>query len=65
MPAGKSAAEVARSLETDPGDLYRRRRELEEHGSSAFTSGGGSGPGRTGRPNWSGRSANRRWRSIS
>ncbi len=40
MAAGKSAAEVARSLEIDTSDLYRWRRELEEHGSSAFTGGG-------------------------
>jgi transposase len=33
---GKSAAEVARALEVHPSDLYRWRRELEEHGADAF-----------------------------
>ena len=41
MAGGKSAAEVARALEVHPSDLYRWRRELEEHGANAFT-----GPGR-------------------
>jgi transposase len=41
MTGGKSAAEVARALEVHPSDLYRWRRELEEHGARAF-----SGPGR-------------------
>ncbi|HEY1254997.1 MAG TPA: transposase [Terracidiphilus sp.] len=40
MAAGKSAAEVARALEVHPSDLYRWRRELDEHGAQAFT-----GPG--------------------
>ena len=37
MAGGKSAAEVARALEVHPSDLYRWRRELEEHGAQAFT----------------------------
>ena len=37
MAGGKSAAEVARALEVNPSDLYRWRRELEEHGVEAFT----------------------------
>jgi transposase len=37
MAGGKSAAEVARALEVDPSDLYRWRRELDEHGAQAFT----------------------------
>jgi transposase len=41
LAGGKSAAEVARALEVHPSDLYRWRRELEEHGADAFT-----GPGR-------------------
>ena len=41
MAGGKSAAEVARALEVHPSDLYRWRRELDEHGAEAFT-----GPGR-------------------
>jgi len=36
MAAGKSAAVVARALEVHPSDLYRWRRELEEHGRQAF-----------------------------
>lgn len=36
MAAGKSAAQVARALEVHPSDLYRWRRELEEHGAKAF-----------------------------
>ena len=41
MAGGKSAAEVARALEVHPSDLYRWRRELDEHGEQAFT---GVGP---------------------
>ena len=41
LAGGKSAAEVARALEVHPSDLYRWRRELEEHGAEAFI-----GPGR-------------------
>jgi transposase len=37
MAGGKSAAEVARALEVHPSDLYRWRRELDEHGAQAFT----------------------------
>jgi transposase len=37
MAGGKSAAEVARALEVHPSDLYRWRRELDEHGTEAFT----------------------------
>jgi transposase-like protein len=33
MAGGKSAAEVARALEVHPSDLYRWRRELNEHGA--------------------------------
>jgi transposase len=40
VAAGKSAAEVARALEVHPSDLYRWRRELEEHGTDAFTGAG-------------------------
>jgi transposase-like protein len=36
MAAGKSAAEVARAIEVSPTDLYRWRRELDEHGANAF-----------------------------
>lgn len=37
MAGGKGAAEVARALEVHPSDLYRWRRELDEHGTEAFT----------------------------
>jgi transposase len=40
MAGGKSAAEVARALEVHPSDLYRWRRELNEHGAEAFTGAG-------------------------
>jgi transposase len=40
MAAGKSAAEVARALEVHPSDLYRWRRELDEHGAQAFAGAG-------------------------
>jgi transposase-like protein len=40
MTGGKSAAEVARALEVHPSDLYRWRRELDEHGAQAFTGSG-------------------------
>ena len=36
LAAGKSAAEVARALEVNPSDLYRWRRELEEHGGESL-----------------------------
>lgn len=37
LAGGKGAAEVARALEVHPSDLYRWRRELDEHGAEAFT----------------------------
>ena len=37
LQTGQSAGEVARALEVHPSDLYRWRRELEEHGERAFT----------------------------
>jgi len=40
LAGGKSAAEVARALEVHPSDLYRWRRELEEHGADAFSGAG-------------------------
>ena len=40
MAGGKSAAEVARAVEEHPSDLYRWRREWEEHGAQAFTGAG-------------------------
>ena len=40
LAAGKSAAEVARALEVHPTDLYRWRRELDEHGARAFQGAG-------------------------
>jgi len=40
MAGGKSAAEVARALEVHPSELYRWRREVEEHGAEAFTGAG-------------------------
>jgi transposase len=40
IAGGKSAAEVARALEVHPSDLYRWRRELDEHGVQAFTGAG-------------------------
>lgn len=36
LQSGQSAAEVARALEVHPTDLYRWRRELDEHGERAF-----------------------------
>jgi len=45
IAGGKSAAQVARALEVHPSDLYRWRRELEEHGARAFS---GAGRGRGG-----------------
>ena len=40
IAGGKSAAEVARALEVHPSDLYRWRRELDQHGLQAFTGSG-------------------------
>ncbi|HJS99243.1 MAG TPA: transposase [Terriglobales bacterium] len=36
LESGQSNAEVARALEVDPSELYRWRRELQEHGERAF-----------------------------
>ena len=36
LQGGQTAAEVARALEVHPTDLYRWRRELDEHGGQAF-----------------------------
>jgi transposase-like protein len=40
LRAGQSAAELARVLEVNPGDLYRWRRELDEYGERAFSGNG-------------------------
>jgi transposase len=40
LNSGQSMAEVARALEVHPSDLYRWRRELEEHGERAFNGAG-------------------------
>jgi transposase len=37
MQGGQSLAEVARALEVNPSELHRWRRELDEHGESAFS----------------------------
>ena len=36
LQGGQTAAEVARALEVHPTELYRWRRELDEHGERAF-----------------------------
>jgi transposase len=36
LNSGQNMAEVARALEVHPSDLYRWRRELEDHGERAF-----------------------------
>ena len=40
LNSGQSAAEVARAVEVHPSDLYRWKRELEEHGERAFNGAG-------------------------
>ena len=40
LESGQSVAEVARALEVHPTELYRWRRELEEHGERAFPGAG-------------------------
>ena len=37
LQSGQSPAEVARALEVHPTELYRWRRELEDHGERAFS----------------------------
>ena len=37
LQSGQSAAEVARALEVNRTDLYRGRRELDQHGDRAFS----------------------------
>ena len=37
LESGQSVAEVARALEVHPSDLHRWRKELREHGASAFS----------------------------
>ena len=37
LGSGTRAAEIARALEIHTSDLYRWRRELEEHGTDAFS----------------------------
>ena len=36
LQGGQTAAEVARALEVHPAELYRWRREVDEHGERAF-----------------------------
>ena len=64
LEVGGSIAEVARACEVNPNVLHRWKRELREHGPAAFSGQGTSGPKKLGLPNWNGRSADRRWRSI-
>ena len=40
LESGQSVAEVARALEVHPTELYRWRREREEHGARAFQGAG-------------------------
>ena len=40
LQSGQSTAEVARALEVHPTELYRWRRELEDHGEQAFSGAG-------------------------
>ena len=37
LNSGQSVAEVARALEVNPSELHRWRRELQEHGTKAFS----------------------------
>ena len=37
LTSGKSAAEIVRALEISQSDLYRWRREIDEHGTRAFS----------------------------
>jgi len=43
LQGGQTAAEVARALEVHPTELYRWRRELDEHGERAFQGAGKKG----------------------
>jgi len=40
LQSGERASDVSRSVGVDRGDLYRWRREYEEHGDRAFCGGG-------------------------
>jgi transposase len=40
LNSGQNMAEVARAWEVHPSDLYRWRRELEDHGERAFSGAG-------------------------
>ena len=64
LEMGASVAEVARAFEVNPNVLHRWRREFRQGPGNAF-SGWGKRRGRMAvSPNWNGRSASRRWRSI-
>jgi transposase len=64
LEQGISIAEVARALEVNPNVLHRWRSEFRQGPAMRFPV-EGSGAGRKGAlPNWSARSASRRWRLI-
>ena len=64
LELGASVAEVARACEVNPNVLHRWRRELREYAAKTFPVKVAAGPRRAGSPNWSVRSAVRRWKSI-
>jgi transposase-like protein len=65
LEEGISIAEVARGLEVNPNVLHRWRREFRQGRATRFREMDSGAGRRGGLPSWSGRSASRRWRSIS
>ena len=64
LELGASVAEVARACEVNPNVLYRWRRELRDYGVKALLATGSAAAKSSRWPNWSAKSAARRWRSI-
>jgi transposase-like protein len=64
LETGASVAEAARAFEVNPNGLHRWRREFRQGPTMRFPAWGSGAGKRAGQPNWSARSASRRWRSI-
>ena len=64
LELGASIAEVARACEVNPNVLHRWRRELRDYGPKPSSATDSTEPKRVGSPNWSAKSAAKRWRSI-
>jgi transposase-like protein len=64
LEQGIPVGEVARALEVNPNVLHRWRREVRQGRGMPFRAGETAAGRKAASRNWSGRSADRHWRSI-